>query len=190
MNLRGSVGVQWALMVLVSAFLFVSFFHLNDWLFESLEYVKGVNWVFLPAGFRVLLVLALGIPGALGIALGTFWLDTHAPVPPPPAEVMLLTCLASGFGPWLVKFWMERRGLLGQDLAQLTSVRLLQFVVAYAAVNAVAHQSIHWFFEQDPLQPWINVWPMFTGDLLGAVIVLYTFKLSLPWLKATLRTKA
>jgi hypothetical protein len=189
MNLRWSVGVQWALMVLVSAFLFVCFFRLNDWLFDSLEYVKGVNWVFLPAGFRVLLVLALGIPGALGIAVGTFWLDMQRTTPPA-AEVMLLTCLASGFGPWLVKFWMERRGLLGQDLAQLTSSRLLQFVVAYAAVNAVAHQSIHWFFEQDLLQPWINVWPMFTGDLLGAVIVLYTFKLSLPWLKATLRAKA
>ncbi len=189
MTLHRSVGLQWALMVLVSAFLFVGFFRINDWLFESLEYVKGVNWVFLPAGFRVLLVLAMGIPGALGIALGTVWLDTHAPVPPPPAEVMLLTCLVSGFGPWLVKFWMERRGLLGRDLMQLTSARLLQFVVAYAAVNAVAHQSIHWFFEQEPLQPWINVWPMFTGDLLGAMIVLYTLKLSLPWLKATLRAK-
>ena len=189
MNLRWPAGVQWALMVLVSAFFFVCFFRLNDWLFDSLEYAKGVNWVFLPAGFRVLLVLAFGIPGALGIALGTFWLDTHANVQPPSGDVMLLTCLASGFGPWLVKFWMERRGLIGQDLAKLTSARLLQFVVAYAAVNAVAHQSIRWFYEQEPLRPWINVWPMFTGDLLGAVIVLYTFKLSLPWLKATLRTK-
>ena len=31
---------------------------------------------------------------------------------------------------------------------------------------------------------------MFTGDLLGALIVLYAFKLSLPWLRAALGAKA
>ena len=184
MNLRWSVGVQWALMVLVSAFLFVSFFHLNDWLFESLEYVKGVNWVFLPAGFRVLLVLALGIPGALGIALGTFWLDTHAAAPPPPAEVMLLTCLASGFGPWLVKFWMQWRGLLDRELRHLSSASLLQFVLIYAAINAVAHQLLFWVFSMHNSQPWLDIWPMFFGDLAGALIVLYSFKLGLDWIKS------
>ncbi len=183
MKLRLSDWLQWVLMVLLSALLFACFFRLNDWLFDWLEYVKGVNWVFLPAGFRVLLVLAMGIPGALGIALATLWLDTQG-TSPPPSKVMLLTCLASGFGPWLVKFGMERLGLLGQNLAELTSARLLQFVLLYAAVNAFAHQSIHWFFGQENLQPWINLWPMFTGDLLGAVIVLYSFKLSLPWIKA------
>ena len=190
MKLRWSVGAQWGLMVLLSAWLFVCFFRLNDWLFDWLEYVKGVNWVFLPAGFRVLLVLAMGIPGALGIALGTLWLDIHGAPPVPDPDVMLLTCLASGFGPWLVKYAMERRGLIGQDLLQLTTGRLLQFVLLYAAVNAFAHQSIHWLFEQDPLQPWINLWPMFTGDLLGALIVLYAFKLSMPWLRAALGVKA
>lgn len=188
MILRFSVWIQWALMVLVSAFLFVGFFQLNDWLFDWLEYVKGVNWIFLPAGFRVLLVLAMGIPGALGICLGTLWLDAHS-ANPPATEMMVLTSLASGFGPWLVKFWMERRGWLAQDLRQLTSARLLHFVVVYAALNAIAHQSIKWLFGHQLVEVWINLLPMFTGDVIGAIIVLYTFKLSLPWLKATLQTK-
>ena len=61
-------------LILLSAFLFVSFFELNDWLFDFFEYSEGINWVFLPAGFRILLVLVLGLPGALGIILGTWFI--------------------------------------------------------------------------------------------------------------------
>jgi hypothetical protein len=178
--------LQRALMALVSALLFVGLFRLNDWLFASLEHIKGVNWVFLPGGFRVLLVLVLGWPGALGIALGTLWLDGQSDVQSPLWH-MALTALASGFGPWLVKRWLERRGDLSPDLQQLTSASLLHFVLVYAAFNALAHQTIAWFFEQSRHQVWIHVWPMFTGDLLGAIIVLYTLKLSLPWLKNLVR---
>ncbi len=189
MKLRLSDWLQWVLMVLLSALLFACFFRLNDWLFDWLEYVKGVNWVFLPAGFRVLLVLAMGIPGALGIAVATLWLDTQG-TSPPPSEVMLLTCLASGFGPWLVKFGMERLGLLGQNLAELTSARLLQFVLLYAAFNAICHQLIFWGFSPESSRLWLDLWPMFVGDLTGALVVLYTFKLSLPWLRSLFQSRA
>lgn len=175
-------------MALISAVLFVCFFRLNDWLFDWLQYTKGVNWVFLPAGFRVILVLALGIPGALGIALGTLWLDTRAAVPPA-ADVLVITCLASGFAPWLVKLWMERRGTLGLHLERLSSSSLLHFVLIYAIVNALLHQSIRWFFEPHTMRLWANLWPMFVGDILGALLVLYALKMCLPWLTAPLREK-
>lgn len=58
-------------LTLGSAVLFVSFFHFNGWLFSELAYTQNVNWVFLPAGFRIVLVLILGLPGAAGITLGT-----------------------------------------------------------------------------------------------------------------------
>jgi hypothetical protein len=67
--------IQTAALTLGSAVLFVSFFHLNGWLFADLAYREGVNWVFLPAGFRVILVLILGLQGAAGIMLGTWYLD-------------------------------------------------------------------------------------------------------------------
>ena len=184
-----SAWFERALMTLISALLFVGFFRLNDWLFASLEFVKGVNWVFLPGGFRVLLVLVAGLPGAVGIALGTLWLDTHSEIQTPLWH-MFLTCLASGLGPWLVKCWLEKRGELQPELQQLTSASLLHFVLVYAAFNAIAHQCINWFFEQSQSTVWINVWPMFMGDAIGALIVLYSLKLSLPWLKAMARTRA
>ena len=61
--------LQKTALTLISAVLFVGFFKFNDWIFHTLEHSKGVNWVFLPAGFRVILVLVLGLPGALGLML-------------------------------------------------------------------------------------------------------------------------
>mgnify|MGYP001346210927 CR=1 FL=1 len=69
---------EWALMILLSAFLFVGFFRLNDLLFIAFEHAEGINWIFLPAGFRVLLVLVLGWPGALGIVGAPFGLTKSA----------------------------------------------------------------------------------------------------------------
>lgn len=176
---------EWALMVLVSAFLFVEFFRLNDLLFASLEYASGVNWIFLPAGFRVLLVLVLGLPGALGIVLGNLWLDqSHLNASAWLGTV--LTGLASGLGPWLIKCWMESRGLLNRQLQQITASRLLNFVLIYAVVNAVSHQLIRWNFQHDTSKPWLDVWPMFIGDVLGAMAMLYAMKLALPWLRMLL----
>ena len=60
-----------AALTLGSAVLFAGFFHFNGWLFASLSYAESINWVFLPAGFRIVLVLILGLPGATGIMLGT-----------------------------------------------------------------------------------------------------------------------
>ena len=170
--------MQWSLMTAISAIFFVCFFRLNYWLFGWLEYTHGVNWVFLPAGFRVMLVLALGIPGALGIALGTLWIDAGAALPPA-MDLMFMTCLASGFTPWLVKAWMERRGTLGRLLEHLTSHALVQFVLVYAVLNAIAHQSIRWFFDPNAHGIAANLWPMFVGDALGAFILLYAMKMAL-----------
>ncbi len=189
MNRWQSPLLEWSLMVLISAFLFVEFFQLNGFLFDFLEHARGINWLFLPAGFRVLLVLVLGLPGATGIALGTFWLNLEA-LNNTSQVATLAVCLASGFGPWVVKCGMEKRHLLDRELKNISSTSLLQFVLFYAAVNAVAHQAIYWGFAMTDHKPWIDVWPMFIGDTLGALLILYTFKLCLPWLRTLVRPKA
>ena len=151
--------------------------------------LRGINWVFLPAGFRVLLVLVLGIPGAAGITTATLLLNfdrldtNHLPS-------ILSTGLASGFGPWCVKYIMEKRGLLDPQLKNISCGSLLQFVLLYAAVNAVAHQVIFWVFSLIDSRPWIDVWPMFIGDLVGALVVLYAFKMSLPWLRSLVQSRS
>ena len=48
--------VEAAVLSKISAALFAGFFRLNELIFSGLEHSQGVNWIFLPAGFRVLLV--------------------------------------------------------------------------------------------------------------------------------------
>lgn len=183
------VWPQWALMLLISALFYVGFFHLNGWLFSAFEHSQGVNWIFLPAGFRVLLVLALGLPGALGIVLGNLWIDQDHFDASGWTDVVL-TGLASGLGPWVVKCWMESRGLLDSRLQHINVSRLLQFVLLYAIVNAVLHQLIRWYFRPEASQPWLDVWPMFVGDTLGALAVLYAMKLGLNCLRQRMQGPA
>lgn len=173
---------QWALMLLISSFLFVEFFRLNDWLFSALEHTHGVNWIFLPAGFRILLVLVFGMPGALGIVLGNLWLD-QSQLQAAHSIAVVLIAMASGLGPWFVKRWMESWGLLDRQLRDITAHRLLHFVLVYALVNAVSHQLIRWTFQPETAKPWLDVWPMFIGDAIGALVMLYVMKLSLPWFR-------
>lgn len=180
------VLVQSALLSLTAALFFVVLFRLNDFLFSFLQHTPGVNWVFLPAGFRVMLVLIMGLPGAFGIAAGTLWLNVQSQELLPPGQ-MVLTCLASGFSPWLVKAWMQKRHQLDSDLQKLSAVALLHFVALYAVLNAIAHQAVRWLFMGTSRQIWLDVWPMFIGDVIGAVVVLYALKLSLPGLRRLLQ---
>lgn len=172
-----------ALMVAVSALLYVEFFRLNNLVFSRFEHIEGVNWVFLPAGFRVLLVLGMGLPGAAGILLGNCWLDwehTNAQT----LWLVLATATVSGFTPWLVKCVMEKQRLLPQQLHQLSAQSLLQFVLAYAASNALTHHVVWWALERPGSDPLVDIWPMFVGDAIGALVILYTLKLMLPTLFA------
>ena len=170
-------------MVAFSALLYVEFFYLNGLIFSQFEHIKGVDWVFLPAGFRVLLVLGMGLPGAVGILLGNCWLD-RANLSQDNLWLVLATGLASGFTPWFVKWVMEQKGLLTRQLQKLTAQSLLQFVLIYAAANALAHQLVWWALKRPDSNPLVDVWPMFVGDVLGALMVLYTLKLMLPALLA------
>lgn len=184
-------SAQWALMVGLSAFLFVGFYRLNDVLFSGpFEHAQGINWVFLPSGFRVLLVLVLGWPGALGILGGTFWLDQERLFEPGGWLTVLATGLASGFGPWLIKRWMESRGWLDDHLQSISVQRLLNFVLLYAVFNSVAHQFIRWYLLRVDSQPWLDVWPMFIGDALGALVVLYAMKYALVWMGRLAQTRS
>lgn len=183
MNLRVRQLTEVTAMVAVSALLYVEFFHLNDVIFSSFEHIQGVNWVFLPAGFRVLLVLGMGLPGAVGILLGNCWLD-RASFSEDSLYLLLVTAWVSGFTPWCVKWVMEKKQLLASELQKLTAQSLLAFVLAYAVCNAVAHQLTWWALNRPNTHPWVDIWPMFVGDAVGAMVILYTLKLMLPALFA------
>jgi len=77
-----------------------------------------------------------------------------------------------------------KKHLLTRHLQQLTAHSLLQFVFAYAMANALVHQFVWWALKRPGTNPWVDVWPMFVGDAVGALVILYTLKWMLPALFA------
>lgn len=178
-----------AVLSLASAFLFVAFFRLNDVMFGALEHSEGVNWIFLPAGFRILLVLGMGLPACWGIFLGNLYLDLDH-LQHGHETLTVMTAVVSGFTPWLVMKGMKRWHLMNVGLQNLNHQQLLNFTLLYAIANAVSHQLL-WLFNTDHQHHFlVEIWPMFIGDLIGALIMLYAFKGSLGMLKPRSRDRS
>lgn len=173
----------------VSAVMFVAFFHLNALVFGALEHSEGVNWVFLPAGFRILLVLGMGWPGCVGILLGNLYLDLEH-LQHGHGLLTTLTATVSGFTPWLVMKGMKHWKFLNAGLQNLTHQQLLNFTLIYAAANALLHQLLWLFMNEHEHQLLVEIWPMFVGDVLGALIMLYAFKGLLGMLKLRSRDRS
>lgn len=180
-------ALETAALILISGLLFIAFFDVNDWAFADMEYREGVNWIFLPAGFRVVLVLVMGLPAGVGIMLGTWFIDREGFQASQPS-LILLNGVVSGFTPWIIMKMMERRGKFGTQLRLLNSTQLLNFTLMYAAGNAVLHELGWWLMDHASVNLWVDIWPMFIGDAVGALIMLYAFKGLLGMLKPAART--
>lgn len=170
--------LQKTALTLISAVLFVGFFKFNDWIFHALEHSKGVNWVFLPAGFRIILVLALGLPGALGLMLGSWFIDWDALNGTNP-WLGLLNGMAGGLTPWLVMKYLHKHQWLSEQLQKLNPSQLLNLTLVSSAASAVAHQLVWLLMDRPNVNVWVDVWPMFFGNVAGALLMLYGFKFAL-----------
>jgi len=161
-----------ALLTLGSAVAYFFAFKLNFVLFDSLEFSHGVNWIFLPSGLRMLLVLVLLSSGSVGIALATLLLnymngsaDQHV--------FNIVTALISGFAPLIARQICVDYLKVGESLNNLTSKSLLQISVVFALISSVLHQV--WFFWNGETTDFIaSSLVMGLGDWLGTVLVLAT----------------
>ena len=170
--------VEQTALAFTSAFLFVLFFELNGWVFSNFTYSDGISWVFLPAGFRVILVLVLGLPGALGLVLGSWFIDS-ALFSADTWLLPFLNGLVSGLTPWVVMKYLQHKGWLAPHIMSMSAQRLLQMTLIFSAASAISHQLLWWLFERQDANIWVDVWPMFVGNALGALLMLYGFKFAL-----------
>ena len=177
-----------AALALTSAVLFVSFFVFNEWIFSSFQYSDGINWIFLPAGFRVILVLTMGLPGAIGLMLGSWYIDS-ASMTSTAWFFPFINGLVSGFTPWLVMQFLIRQRWLSPQLGQITASRLLQVTIIFSAASAMSDQLVWWSLEKPDANIWVDVWPMFVGNALGALLMLYGMKFVIDRMRSAQRHK-
>ena len=157
------------LAIAASALLYFGFFHLNDWLFSALEVHRGANWVFLPAGLRLLNTLLIGGEGAIGLLLASFALS-FGMVHNDPITAAVSPFISAG-APYLIYRFALYRGL-PSTLEQLTPALLSVLILMYAAASSFLHSV--WYAMRGVSEGFWSGFPaMFIGDLIGTMIIIY-----------------
>jgi hypothetical protein len=154
--------------------LFLSTIALNELLFIRLEFAPGINWIYLPAGVKLLCTLLFAEAGAVGILIAS-WLACFAYFFPDD----LLRSFAGGILAALAPYGVYRLILFSNggnaSLAGLSGPRLLVYALAFSIASPALHHL--WFALQGSEQDlWRSFLVMAEGDLAGTLIVLYAAK--------------
>ncbi|TCS36242.1 hypothetical protein EDC30_10759 [Paucimonas lemoignei] len=160
-----------------SAIVFLLVFLANEWLFNSdrFELVRGVNWIYLPAGMRLLCTLLFGGAGAIGVLLASWITCVFYFFPDDPLR-SFAGGIASAAAPYLVYKMAQHLYGLQTSLVNLNAKRLVLLSVAYSVASPVLHH--FWLLLRgEPLTS--SFFVMVLGDLLGTLVVIYTMKLIL-----------
>lgn len=147
---------------------------LQDWVFPNVEFIRGVGWVYLPAGARLLCPLLLGLPGAVGVLLGS-WYECFFHLYPDDPVRAFAGGISSALAPYLVYLFALRVLGMQASLANLTSRRLLLLVPLFGVASPLMHHLWFWL-HGDPVDLAQGFAVMAAGDMLGALVVLYALK--------------
>jgi hypothetical protein len=157
-----------------TAVVFVLSLWINQEAFTHTEFVRGVNWVYLPSGVRLLSTLLLGGDGAIGLLVASWLVDFFYFFPHDPVRSFAGGIIAT-VAPYAVYRLALERYNLRSSLQNLTANRLLVLALAYSIANPLLHHI--WFFLQGDTQNILNrFFAMFVGDLVGTLIMLYAMK--------------
>lgn len=147
---------------------------INQAVFTDTSFVRGINWVYLPSGIRLLSTLLVGVDGFIGLLVAGLLVDFLYWFPHDPVRAIAGAILGS-LAPYLVYRLALERYDLRASLTNLTPKRLLILAVAYSIANPLLHHI--WFALQGDTHNFVESFVMmFAGDLFGALIVLYVIK--------------
>lgn len=161
-------------MVLATIVMFLLMLAINEALFKYAELVPGINWVYLPAGIRLLSTMLFGGAGAVGLLIVS-WLVSFFYFFPDDFMRAFAGGIVATVAPYGVYLIARRVFDLRSSLINLTPGRLLACIVACSLASPLLHHI--WFAlygTPGPLATSLLV--MCMGDLSGTLIVIYTVK--------------
>lgn len=144
-------------------------FKLNMWVFKSLEVNHFVSWIFLPAFIRILSVLLFGWAAVIGLIIGAIITSQLADIG---HTSPYLLAIISGVGPMIAVRFCEYILKLPPTLIGIRPSHLFIFAITGAFVN-VSLNGYYFALHQLPSHPITCLSPMFIGDMLGSIIMLY-----------------
>ncbi|HDR9061596.1 TPA: MASE1 domain-containing protein [Burkholderia vietnamiensis] len=153
---------------------FVLALWINQEVFTHSEFVRGVNWIYLPSGVRLLATLLLGADGAIGLLVASWLVDFLYFFPNDPIRSVAGGIIAT-VAPYAVyRIAREQYGLQA-SLTNLTPKRLLILALTFSIANPLL-TNIWLALNDDTTNIGERFFAMFVGDLSGALIVLYAMK--------------
>lgn len=158
-------------LVVTSALIWSAVWLANKYIMAGTNVAPGIDLVFLPAGFRLLLVVVFGFWGALGIFLADPFLFLVEFQQGSLFEV-LVNALISGFAPYLtVRAFCRIAGIQG-SLAQFRPIHLPLLALAVSVVTPLLF-NLHFLLigRTQPADFLHNFTAMMTGDFLGCLLV-------------------
>ncbi len=164
----------------VSAILFFTFFWVNEWVFGTTALHDGANWIFLPAGLRLLCTLIFAGEGAIGLLIasmmiGYLRINSMDPITQFGSE------LISAGAPYLAYRAALKLGMPA-SLEKLSAGHLGLLAVAYAFTSSFLHS--FWFMIRGFFTDFFYGWTvMLIGDVLGTLIMVYLLKMMLAVLR-------
>lgn len=166
-----------ATMVGLTIVLFLAALKVNQLLFTALEFAPGINWVYLPAGVRLLATLLFAEAGAIGLLLVS-WYVCFVEFFPNDAVRSIVGGILASASPYLVYRTMQHFSGLQPSLQNLTPKRLLTLSVMFSLASPFLHHL--WFaFYEHKQNLGASFVVMAAGDLGGTLVVLYFAKLLL-----------
>lgn len=170
-------GRHWGLTcasVVGSLLFYLLLARLQDWVFPNVQFIRGVGWVYLPAGARLLCPLLLGLPGAVGVLLAS-WCECFFHLYPDDPLRSFAGGISSALAPYLVYLFAIHVLGMRAALTNLTSRRLLLLVPLFGVASPLMHHLWFWL-HGDPVDLAQGFAVMAAGDMLGALVVLYALK--------------
>jgi len=164
-------------MVIGTMTAFILMLAVNELLFTRFEFAPGINWVYVPAGMRLLSTLLFGTAGAVGLLLVS-WLACFFYFFPDDVVRSFVGGILATAAPYIAYRIAQRAYGLHASLANLSPSRLLMCVLGYSVASPLLHHI--WFAIQGNTDNLLHSFVvMAVGDLTGTLIVIYTMKMLL-----------
>lgn len=166
-------AVEWVFSLLIIgsvAIVWIALFQLNSLFFASIGVSQYISWIFLPAAIRMLSVMLFEWVGAIGLFIGA--VVTSDPLLSDNLTNSILLASLSALGPVVAVTLCTRWLRIPANLAGLSPRQLSLFALIGAVCNVIPH-NLYFYFSDRMQNPLDGILPMFIGDLLGTIIILY-----------------
>jgi uncharacterized membrane protein len=155
--------------VALTFLVFLALNWVNELIFIQFEHTKGINWMFIPAGIRLLATLLFGLAGFEGLLLAGLYLNFHHFHFD--SEFRAWSgAVAGALGPYLASLFAKHWFDLRARLKGLTPQRLLFTGVLCGLMSPIFHHALMWVLTGSV--DWNALAVMIVGDTLGILVVL------------------